>query len=210
MLEDLNRLKLRSTDARPQRTPARVTVLRTGFLALCTLARLTTLELPIVRLFAMTACSRPTRTFAITLSRSGNGWIYLILAGLCVCFAGSRAFPAIIVGAISISLLHGGVYSRIKQWSSRPRPYRSNSTLVVLLPALDEHSFPSGHTMTLTAVLIPIAVAFPKMLLPCAGLWILMAWARLASAHHYPSDVLGGATLGLIVSYPMAAYALSA
>jgi undecaprenyl-diphosphatase len=36
-----------------------------------------------------------------------------------------------------------------------------------------------------------------------------MAWARLASAHHYPSDVAVGAALGVAVSYPISVYALA-
>ena len=31
-----------------------------------------------------------------------------------------------------------------------------------------------------------------------------LAWSRLATAHHYPSDVLAGAALGLLVGYPVA------
>ena len=37
-----------------------------------------------------------------------------------------------------------------------------------------------------------------------------MAWARLASAHHYPSDVAAGTVLGVSVSYPISFYALAA
>jgi undecaprenyl-diphosphatase len=30
-----------------------------------------------------------------------------------------------------------------------------------------------------------------------------MAWSRIATAHHYPSDIVGGAILGLIFAYPL-------
>jgi undecaprenyl-diphosphatase len=39
---------------------------------------------------------------------------------------------------------------------------------------------------------------------------VLMSWARLASAHHYPSDVAVGTALGVSVSYPISVYALAA
>jgi len=32
-----------------------------------------------------------------------------------------------------------------------------------------------------------------------------MAWSRVATAHHYPSDILAGAVLGLGVGYPISA-----
>ena len=78
-----------------------------------------------------------------------------------------------------------------------------------LLRALDEHSFPSGHAMTLTAALVPFVLAFPHVLGLAFATWLLMAWARLASAHHYPSDVAAGAVLGVCVSYPISIYALA-
>jgi undecaprenyl-diphosphatase len=39
---------------------------------------------------------------------------------------------------------------------------------------------------------------------------VLMGWARLASAHHYPSDVAAGTVLGVSVSYPVSLAALAA
>jgi undecaprenyl-diphosphatase len=80
---------------------------------------------------------------------------------------------------------------------------------VPLLPALDQHSFPSGHAMTLPAALVPMALQFPQTMGLAFATGLLMAWARLASAHHYPSDVAVGAALGVAVSYPISVYALA-
>ena len=77
-----------------------------------------------------------------------------------------------------------------------------------LLETLDEHSFPSGHVMTLTAALVPIVLALPATLPLSLGAWCAMAWARLASAHHYPSDIFAGAGIALVVSYPLSRYGL--
>src|SRR5271165_2671241 len=35
-----------------------------------------------------------------------------------------------------------------------------------------------------------------------------MVWARLASAHHYPSDIFAGAAFALVMSYPVSKYGL--
>jgi undecaprenyl-diphosphatase len=75
---------------------------------------------------------------------------------------------------------------------------------------LDQHSFPSGHAMTLPAVLVPLGLQFPQTIGLAFASWLLMAWARLASAHHYPSDVAAGAALGVCVSYPISVFALAA
>jgi undecaprenyl-diphosphatase len=36
-----------------------------------------------------------------------------------------------------------------------------------------------------------------------------MAWSRIATAHHYPSDVVAGIALGAVVAGPLSAYALT-
>lgn len=172
-------------------------------------ARLSAAELSIVRGFAWTARWWPTRSLAVGLSWLGNGWVYLAIGGGALLASGWRALPAIVVGALNAGLLHC-LYPSIKRAVARPRPYRSDHSLVPLLRALDEHSFPSGHSMTLSAALVPLVLVFPGVLAPAAAMVVLMAWARLASAHHYPSDVAAGTMLGLSVSYPISFYALAA
>ena len=172
-------------------------------------ARLSAAELSIVRGFAWTAQWRPTRSLAIGLSWLGNGWAYLII-GVCALLAsGWRALPVIAIGALNAGLLHC-LYPSIKRAVARPRPYRCDGTLVPLLSVLDEYSFPSGHAMTLSAALVPLVLAFPDLLAVAVVMAGLMAWARLASAHHYPSDVAAGTLLGVSVSFPISFYALVA
>ena len=57
--------------------------------------------------------------------------------------------------------------------------------------------------MTLSAALLPLVLAFPQTFGMAIAIGVLMAWARLASAHHYLSDVVAGTALGLVVSYPL-------
>lgn len=161
-----------------------------------------------VRLCAGSACLRGGRSSAVLLSWLGNGLIYALLAALCVGLAGWEAVAVILVAAINIGLLHT-VYRTIKRRIGRPRPYRADPALVSLLRVLDEYSFPSGHAMSLTGALVPVVLAFPEAMPEALMLWGAMAWARVASAHHYPSDVLAGSALGLIVSYPVSAQLLA-
>jgi undecaprenyl-diphosphatase len=157
------------------------------------------------------ASARPTigRGSAIAFSWVGNGVVYPVLAAGLMLAGGAQARNAILLASINIGLLHG-LYPVIKRHAARPRPYRTHADLAPLLRALDEHSFPSGHAMTLTAALVPMVLALPGTLLVSIALWCIMAWARLASAHHYPSDVLAGTALALIVSYPLSILVLQA
>lgn len=165
-------------------------------------ALLLRLDVGVVRLCAAMTRLPLARLLAITLSWSGNGLIYPALAAILIFAYGRRAEAPIIIGGINIAVLHC-LYPIVKRWMARPRPYRVYTDLVPLLRPLDEHSFPSGHAMTLTAMLVPI-VLVSGALFPSLLLWGAMAWSRLASAHHYPSDLFGGAVIGLIVSYPIA------
>ncbi len=56
--------------------------------------------------------------------------------------------------------------------------------------------------MTFTTISVPVVVAFPSMVPLVLVAWMLIAWARLASAHHYPSDVVAGTVLGALVAWP--------
>jgi undecaprenyl-diphosphatase len=175
----------------------------------CSLARLSAVEMLLVHRLARTARPRIGRCSAIAVSRLGNGWVYLALGIGTVAAAGFDAVPVLAAGALNAVALHC-VYPLIKRVVARPRPYQRDASLVSLLPALDQHSFPSGHAMTLPAALVPLALQFPATTGLGFAACLLMGWARLASAHHYPSDVAFGTALGVFVSYPISVYALAA
>lgn len=172
-------------------------------------ARLSAAELSVVHGFAWTAQWRPMRSLAIGLSWLGNGWAYLVMGTGALLASGWRALPVIAIAALNVGLLHC-LYPSIKRTVARPRPYRCDGALVPLLRVLDEYSFPSGHAMTLSAALVPMVLAFPDLLTAALVVAGLMAWARLASAHHYLSDVAAGTLLGVSVSFPISFYALVA
>ena len=84
-----------------------------------------------------------------------------------------------------------------------PRPFRVDPHLPSLLAALDEHWFPSGHAMSLSGVLVPVVFVWPAAAMSAAALMLIMAWSRIATAHHYPSDILAGTLLGIVLAYPL-------
>ena len=172
------------------------------------LARLSAAEHCLVHGISRTARSPLARCFAIALSRLGNGWLYLVLGAGCLLAVGVSAVPVLTAGLLNALVLHG-MYPLIKRRVARPRPYQSDPTLVPLLRVLDQHSFPSGHAMTLPAALVPLVLQFPQTIALASATCLLMAWSRLASAHHYPSDVAAGAVLGFSVSYPISVCVLA-
>jgi undecaprenyl-diphosphatase len=164
--------------------------------------RLETFELPMVRAATRSAHPTPLRALAILLSKLGNGWIYLLLGGLILANWGLAGLRIIAPAGVNAMVLHS-VYPMMKRTFGRRRPFQADPRLPSLLKTLDAHSFPSGHTMTLAGVLTPIVMLWPGSTLPATVVGLGVAWSRIATAHHFPTDVLAGAALGFGVGYPM-------
>jgi len=165
--------------------------------------RLFELDLAAVHLFSRTARSAIGRFLAVAISKLGNGWIYLILAPIVLIGLGWQGLHVAALAGLNAALLHM-LYPIIKRRFGRRRPFQVDARLPSLLKTLDDHSFPSGHAMTLTGVLAPIVIAWPATTLSAGLLLLSMAWSRIATAHHYPSDVAAGVALGAGLSYPLA------
>ncbi len=161
-----------------------------------------TRELAMVHSVATRAQGPLSQRSAVLISRSGNGWLYSII--LCVVFwhLGFGAVPVGLVAMLNAATIHL-FFPKLKRAVGRARPFQSDVTLRSLFSPLDQHSFPSGHTMTLTATLIPVIYTSPGLGVLGAGTITAMCWARVASAHHYVSDVVFGVILGSVVGYPI-------
>jgi undecaprenyl-diphosphatase len=172
------------------------------------LQRLIDADLAVVHLFSRSARPKATRFLAIGVSKLGNGWIYPILLTIVFLGLGRQGWHVVLLAAANAALLHI-LYPIIKRRFRRKRPFHIDAGLPSLLKTLDEHSFPSGHAMTLTGVLAPIVLAWPAMSVSAIVLVISMAWSRVATAHHYPSDVIAGIALGLVLAFPLSSYLLA-
>jgi undecaprenyl-diphosphatase len=159
-------------------------------------------DLAIVRRISEFAARSPAgRLFAIAVSKLGNGWIYPILAATVFAAWGwNDGKRMILLAAVNAALMHI-LYPIIKRRFKRLRPFKVDPRLPSLLKTLDEHSFPSGHAMTLTGVLAPVVLLWPAAAFSAVVMACCMAWSRIATGHHYPSDVAAGMALGVGLGY---------
>ena len=89
----------------------------------------------------------------------------------------------------------------LKNFVARTRPYDVNTGIQLLVAKLRDYSFPSGHTAASFASAAALYFAGEKKLWkPALVLACLIAVSRLYLYVHYPTDVLAGILLGLIVS----------
>lgn len=86
----------------------------------------------------------------------------------------------------------------IKNWVARIRPYELIPGLDCLVGIQDDFSFPSGHTTnSIACAWVLFRRTEKKWGVPALVMAILISLSRLYVGVHYPTDVLGGAVIGL-------------
>ncbi len=128
----------------------------------------------------------------------GNaGAIWILAAGGLICTRKYRRQGILLLGGLAAGLLVGNVI--LKNVIARPRPCWLDPSVPLLVSVPTDYSFPSGHTMASVigaTILTQTDRRFGYAAIPLAA---LIAFSRLYLYVHFPSDVLAGAILGVII-----------
>lgn len=116
----------------------------------------------------------------ITFAPSANRWI------------GVECLTALALSHIPVAFL--------KRKYPRLRPYLVLPQTRTCKYPLKDHSFPSGHTTAVFSVSVPLITAFPLSALYILPIALTVAISRMVLGLHYPSDVIAGATIGILTS----------
>ena len=104
------------------------------------------------------------------------------------------------VTAISSLVARFGVAELIRLFYHRPRPFAALPNVHQLLTD-SAYAFPSGHATFFFAMATALYLYNKKW-----GVWFFIATVfitvgRVIAGIHYPSDIIGGAVIGIVVAY---------
>ena len=110
-----------------------------------------------------------------------------------------RAMAAALWAPIGM-LLALGLNQPLGELVGRERPYAVLDDVLVLADRTSDPSFPSDHAVVAGAVTAGLLLVSRRIGLLAAAAAVLMAFARVYIAAHYPLDVLAGVDFGAAVT----------
>jgi undecaprenyl-diphosphatase len=134
-----------------------------------------------------------------TARMMATGIVPLVAAALLVAWVrAGRDWRPVLLDAVAAGLLGLAAVQIIGFLHYRPRPFEAGLG-ANLLQHLPENSFPSDHATLMFALAFAVlaSVGLRKAGAALLLLAFAVSWARVFLGAHYPSDILGGAILGL-------------
>ena len=136
----------------------------------------------------------------------GQGWRLAALSLLLLLGAWALEKPTIKIVAIQSLIAHGiaaALANGLKHLVGRPRPkfVHSGDWQMTLTWASGLDSFPSGHSTATFAVATVLAKRFPLLGPLCIAIALFVALSRVLRGSHFPTDVFGGAVIGILSGF---------
>lgn len=137
------------------------------------------------------------KILAFITSLGNAGIIWIVLAVVLLILPKTRKTGIIVVAALLADLVLCNLI--LKNLVARVRPYDVNTAIAILIKKPLDFSFPSGHTAASFAAMTALFLAkMKKVWIAALVLAVLIAFSRLYFYVHYPTDVLGGAVVGIL------------
>jgi undecaprenyl-diphosphatase len=140
--------------------------------------------------------SRAMDRSLVAITRAANySRLWLAVAAGLAAFGGRRGRRAAGRGLIALAIAAVVANGPAKLLVRRRRPFRHSRPTLVRIPR--STSFPSGHSATAFAFATGACAELPPLaplLMPLAG---AVAYSRVHTGVHYPSDAVAGAAIGV-------------
>ncbi len=125
------------------------------------------------------------------------GAIWILAAVVLICTKKYRKQGIILFAGLAVGVLVGSVI--LKPLIARPRPCWLDSSIKLLIPTPSDYSFPSGHTLISVIAAVILTTTNPKFGWFAIPLAALISFSRLYLYVHFPSDILGGLVIGVLI-----------
>ena len=136
------------------------------------------------------------------LANAGIFWIALTVLLLVIPRhrrTGIAMSLALIMGLIVCNLILKPAFARIRPYDYQLEHY--GKVIPLLIDAMHDYSFPSGHTMASFEAATALALSNKKLGIPALILACLIAFSRLYLYVHYPTDVLFSIAMGIAFGF---------
>lgn len=140
------------------------------------------------------------------ISRLGDGLFWYIMLA-CIWISEGLFYVLQIAYLLVGGSVGTGIYKFLKLKTTRPRPYQVHQVIRLGERPLDHFSFPSGHTLHAVMASITLGYIQPILLVIMLPFTMLVALSRMVLGLHYPSDVVVGALIGMLVALGILAFA---
>ncbi|MDH7499216.1 MAG: phosphatase PAP2 family protein [candidate division NC10 bacterium] len=132
------------------------------------------------------------------LSAESHFRLPLLIAWICLLVWGGRKGRVIAVLVLLLLLFSDQVSYLLKLLVRRPRPCRVLPEVHLLAGCSRSYSFPSNHAANVFSIGMYLSYFYRWLLVPALIVCLGVGLSRIYVGVHYPSDVAGGALLGLL------------
>lgn len=134
--------------------------------------------------------------FCTTIVEHGRVWILTALIMLFI--KKYRKIGVLLLIVMPLTFICGEVI--LKNLVCRPRPFYAVPNIELIIPAPGGYSFPSSHSAVSFAAATVIFYFNKKIGSAAFVLALLTAFSRIYLYVHYPTDVLAGICLGILLA----------
>ncbi|MPW25764.1 phosphatase PAP2 family protein [Alkalibaculum sp. M08DMB] len=127
-----------------------------------------------------------------------NGAIWVIITLLLMSIKKYRHIGIMIFCSLLLCIIIGNI--TLKPLIARIRPFNVFPQVILLISSPTDFSFPSGHTMTSFASATVLYLTNKKWGVAALILATLIAFSRVYLFVHYPSDIVGGVIIGVLIA----------
>lgn len=128
-----------------------------------------------------------------------GGVIWIVLGLLLLLKKATRKTGITVLLALIFCLLTGNLF--LKNVVARPRPCWRHPEVSLLIPVPWDFSFPSGHAMSSFAAAVAVWLSYRKAGAALLCFAAVMASTRLYFYVHYPTDILAGLLIGVLLAF---------